>query len=113
MQTQDDYAYCCTNCDCHWYYRKPNCPRCASERIKPYKLETAVVVSTTTVHATPEGVRSPNHLALVQFENVNVIAQVTNEIDELTAGDEVRFNGRHDLREDNTGPTRGPRLSKL
>lgn len=113
MDTQDNRAYRCINCDQHWYYRKPSCPKCNSETVESYTLDTAVVLSTTTVHATPKGVRSPNHLAFAQFENVNVVAQVANGIAELTTGDRVRFSGRHNLRENKTETIRGARLIKI
>lgn len=113
IDAQDSHAYRCMNCSHHWYYRKPSCPKCNSETVESYALDTAVVLSTTTVHATPKGVRSPNHLALAQFENVNVVAQIANGIGELTTGDRVRFGEKHDLRENKTETIRGSRLTKI
>ena len=53
---------------------------------------TGTVVTWTTAHATPPGVRSPNTLAVVEFEiegaAVRVIGQVTT--DDITVGEPVR-----------------------
>ena len=52
---------------------------------------TATVVTWTTAHATPPGVREPNHLAIVEFdvdgEPVRAIGQLTTG--GVTVGDEV------------------------
>lgn len=53
---------------------------------------TATVVTWTTSHSTPPGVREPNYLAIVEFvvegEQVRTLCQLTT--DDVEIGDEVR-----------------------
>lgn len=53
--------------------------------------ETATVITWTTAHATPPGVRSPNPIAVVEFtvddETVRAIGQLTTT--EISVGDRV------------------------
>lgn len=105
-----DHAYQCIECDCRWYYTRPTCLECGSDTIETYDLDVGTVASVTIVHATPEGVRSPNRLALARFDGVGVLAQVADSVDELVAGNEVRFAGDHVLRETDADVITGPRL---
>jgi len=66
---------------------------------------TAEVVTWTTAHATPPGVREPNHLAIVEFEvdgqSVRALAQLTTG--EVSIGDEVGPVYCSELREPGAG----------
>lgn len=106
-----DCGYHCTECNHRWYYTKPICPNCGRNTIETYELDVGIVASTTVVHTTSEGVRSPNWLAFAQFGEVGVIAQVADTVDALTAGDPVRFAGEHVLRETDSETIIGPRLT--
>jgi uncharacterized protein len=105
-----DEGFECEDCGHRWYYTKAACPACAAEAIGTYTLETGVVESVTVVHATPDGVRSPNRLALARFDGVGLVAQVSADAESLAPGDTVRFDGEFTLREGKSGETTGPRL---
>jgi uncharacterized OB-fold protein len=66
---------------------------------------TAEVVTWTTSHATPPGVREPNHLAIVEFDvdgtPVRAIGQLTTG--DVETGDEVRPVYVDQLREPGVG----------
>jgi uncharacterized OB-fold protein len=66
---------------------------------------TAEIVTWTTSTATPTGVRTPNTLAMVEFdvdgEAVRAIGQVTT--DDVAVGDEVRPVYVDELREPGAG----------
>ena len=66
---------------------------------------TATVVTWTMAHATPPGVREPNHLAIVEFDvdgtPVRAIGQLTTG--EVSVGDEVRPVHCEELREPGAG----------
>jgi uncharacterized OB-fold protein len=66
---------------------------------------TAEVVTWTTSTATPPGVRSPNTLAIVEFDvegqSVRAIGQVTT--DEIQTGDSVKPVYAEELREPGAG----------
>ena len=66
---------------------------------------TATVVTWTTAHATPPGVREPNHLAVVEFDvdgtPVRAIGQLTTG--EVSVGDEVRPVHCEELRDPDAG----------
>jgi uncharacterized OB-fold protein len=66
---------------------------------------TATVVTWTTSVSTPPGVRSPNHLAIVEFDvdgvPVRALGQLTTG--EVEIGDEVRAVHSDDLREPGAG----------
>ncbi len=66
---------------------------------------TAEVVTWTTSHATPPGVREPNTLAIVEFDvdgtPVRAIGQVTT--DDVEIGDEVEPVHVDELREPGAG----------
>lgn len=110
ISSQVDHAHHCTECNHQWYYTKPICPSCEQNTIETYELDVGVVESTTIVHTTPQGVRSPNRLALARFEGIGVIAQVADTADALVAGDSVRFAGEYVLRETASEMITGPRL---
>lgn len=113
MAVRTSTAFHCRRCEHRWYYTKPVCPECNSDTIAPYTLDTGRVESTTTVYATPVGVRSPNRLALVRFEDVGVIAQIADDSAPLAQGDRVELVGEYTLREGDTGTVTGPRLSNV
>ncbi|WP_299235110.1 OB-fold domain-containing protein [Natronomonas sp.] len=66
---------------------------------------TAEVVTWTTSHATPPGVREPNHLAIVEFDvegtAVRALCQLTTG--DVETGDEVRPVECDELREPGAG----------
>jgi hypothetical protein len=66
---------------------------------------TATVVTWTTATSPPPGVRSPNHLAIVEFdvegEPVRALGQLTS--DEVDIGDEVRPVYAEELRDPEAG----------
>lgn len=105
-----DHAFVCESCGNRWYYTRERCPECRSTAVDSYRLRQGEVVTATTVHATPPGVRSPNRLGLVRFEHgVTLIAQLR---DDSSAGDAVRFGEVSALR-DGDRPASGPRLGGL
>ncbi|AHG01220.1 hypothetical protein HALLA_02260 (plasmid) [Halostagnicola larsenii XH-48] len=85
-----DRAFECESCSNRWYYTRARCTDCGSTAFETYPLETGRVMATTTVHATPPGVRAPNRLALVQFDGgIRLIAQVRGP--PVSSGDSVEF----------------------
>jgi len=66
---------------------------------------TAEVVTWTTSHATPPGVREPNHLAIVEFDidgqAVRALCQLST--DGVSIGDEVRAVYCEELRDPEAG----------
>lgn len=66
---------------------------------------TATVVTWTTATSPPPGVRSPNHLTIVEFdvegEPVRALGQLTS--DEVDIGDEVRPVYAEELRDPEAG----------
>lgn len=104
-----DRAFECESCSNRWYYTRARCTECGSESFETYPLEAGRVMATTTVHATPPGVRAPNRLALVQFDRgIRLIAQLGGP--PVSAGDSVEFGDIVTLRSGDSRTT-GPRLS--
>ncbi|MFB6118526.1 Zn-ribbon domain-containing OB-fold protein [Halosegnis sp.] len=68
------------------------CPECGEPQEDRVDLsgEPATVVTWTTSYATPPGVREPNTMAIVEFDDhdVRALGQVTT--DEVEIGDAVR-----------------------
>ncbi|WP_096394217.1 hypothetical protein [Halorubrum trapanicum] len=95
-----DHAFACADCGRRWYYDRRRCPECdrSAGDAATVRLETGAVVATTTVETTPPDVRAPNHLALVRFDEVQLIAQAADG--DLSPGDRVRFDGSHRLRDE-------------
>lgn len=93
-----DRAFGCRECGRRWYYTKPQCPDCGSEPSAhtTEQLGEGTVQAVTRVEVTPGDVRSPNRLALADFDGVRLIAQVTG--DDPAAGDRVAFAGSFTLR---------------
>ena len=85
----------------------PRCPACGEHQDGTVDLadRTATVVTWTTNTATPPGVRSPNHLAIVAFDvggrEVRAIGQLT--ADDVEIGDAVRPVPVEELREPGAG----------
>jgi len=104
-----DRAFVCRECGRRWYYTKPQCPDCDSDPSVhgTEKLGEGEVQAVTRVEVTPTDVRSPNRLALADFDGVGLIAQVAGD-DDPTAGDRVTFAGSFTLRGDDD--RRQPRL---
>ncbi|MDZ7745751.1 MAG: hypothetical protein U5K28_04215 [Halobacteriales archaeon] len=102
-----DHAFECGDCGERWYYTKRLCPACRSEAITTYELGEGEVVARTDVAVTPPDVRSPNLLALVRFEGVQLIAQLTEAAE---VGATVTFDRAYQLREGVTGQ---PRLTPV
>lgn len=113
ISTRSHDAFRCVDCDHRWYYTKPACPVCNSITVEEYELDIGVVESTTTVYVTPDGVRSPNRLALARFANISVIAQVSDDSAELAVGDQVQLTGEYTLRDGDSEKVIGPRLGTL
>ena len=101
-----DRAFVCDDCGRRWYYDRRRCPGCGRSSVEAstVRLETGAVVATTTVETTPPDVRAPNHLALVRFDEIRLIAQAADG--DPSPGDAVRFDGSHRLRDgrDETDP---------
>ncbi|MXR43286.1 hypothetical protein GRX01_18350 [Halobaculum sp. WSA2] len=104
-----DRAFVCRECGRRWYYTKPQCPDCDSDPSAhgTEELGEGTVRAVTRVEVTPADVRSPNRLALADFDGVGLIAQVAGD-DDPTAGDHVAFAGSFTLRGDGDRPQ--PRL---
>lgn len=100
-------AYRCRTCAAHWYYTRPACPECRSADHETYELGVGTLLAETTARVTPDDVRAPNRLGLVDFDGVRVLAQVE---DGATVGDDVSFAGDHALRGTGTTAVVGPRL---
>ncbi|WP_435194634.1 nucleic acid-binding protein [Natronomonas sp. EA1] len=88
------------------YPSHPLCPECGEEQTETVDLteETGVVVTWTTSTSTPPGVRSPNHLAIVEFEvdgeSVRALGQLTEPAE---SGTEVTPVYVEELREPGAG----------
>jgi hypothetical protein len=87
------------------YPPHPRCPECGEPQESTVDLagETATVVTWTTAYATPPGVREPNTLAIVAFDehDVRALGQVTT--DEVAVGDAVRPVHVEQLRDPEAG----------
>lgn len=87
------------------YPPHPRCPECGDEQTETIDLseESATVVTWTTSYATPPGVREPNSLAIVVFDDYDVraLGQVTT--DEVTVGETVRPVHVDELRDPDAG----------
>ncbi len=90
-----DEAFQCSSCDQRWYYTRSCCPNCRGEHVETYTLGEGTVVAATTVEVTPPDIRSPNWLGLTRFEDVQLIAQLTERV---SVGDRVGFAGEYRLR---------------
>jgi hypothetical protein len=82
----------------------PRCPECGEPQSKTVDLadEAATVVTWTTSYATPPGVREPNTLAIVEFENydVRLLGQVDGDVE---IGDRVEPTYTEELRDPEAG----------
>jgi uncharacterized OB-fold protein len=89
------------------YPSHPRCPECQEPQTETVDLtgRTAEVVTWTTSTATPPGVRTPNTLALVEFDvddtSVRALGQVTT--DDVAVGDIVEPVSVEELREPGAG----------
>ncbi|GAA0232515.1 hypothetical protein [Halobaculum roseum] len=93
-----DRAFVCRECGRRWYYTKPRCPDCGGDPSVhgTEELGAGEVRAVTRVEVTPGDVRSPNRLALADFDDVGLIAQVDGD---AAVGDRVAFAGSFTLRE--------------
>jgi len=99
----------CRGCGRRTHYEKHRCPECGGTAFDGVPAETGELLSVTTVHVTPGGVRKPNALGLASFPGgANVIAQLDEE---LSIGDEVRLVGDRELRVVEGEPLRGVRIA--
>lgn len=88
----------CSTCGNRTFYRKDRCPECGGNRFAKWEPGIGEVVSLTRVHVTPPGVREPNTLGLVKFDDgTNVIVQLEGEVE---VGDEVQLTDDRVLRAD-------------
>ncbi|QKY17346.1 OB-fold domain-containing protein [Halorubrum sp. CBA1229] len=98
----------CRDCGRRTYYEKRRCPECGGAAFDAVPAGTGELLSVTTVHVTPDGVREPNALGLASFPGgANVIAQLDGE---LSIGDDVRLVGERALRVTEDGPLWGVRI---
>lgn len=101
----------CRDCGRRTYYEKHRCPECGGAAFDRVPSGTGELLSVTTVHVTPKGVREPNALGLAAFPGgANVIAQL-DEV--LSVGDDVRLIGDQELRTVEDGPLRGVRIAAV
>ncbi|MFW6318480.1 MAG: Zn-ribbon domain-containing OB-fold protein [Halorubrum sp.] len=99
----------CRDCGRRTYYEKRRCPVCGGTSFDGVPAGTGELLSVTTVHVTPDGVREPNALGLASFPGgANVVAQLDEE---LSLGDEVRLVGDRELRVAGGEPVRGVRIA--
>jgi len=88
------------------YPRHRRCPDCGRPQETTVDLagRTAEVVTWTTVHATPPGVRSPNRLAVVAFDvDGRTVRAVGGTTRSVAVGDTVRPVYVGELRDPDTG----------
>lgn len=89
------------------YPPHPRCPSCGQAQSERVDLadRTATIVTWTTSTATPPGVRSPNPLAIVEFDvegtPVRAIGQLTT--DDIAIGDTVEPVYADQLRDPGAG----------
>ncbi|PSQ19671.1 nucleic acid-binding protein [Halobacteriales archaeon QS_8_69_26] len=89
------------------YPTHPRCPECGEPQEETVDIAggTGTVLTWTLATATPPGVRSPNPLAIVEFdvdgESVRALGQLTDE--DVETGDEVRPVHVEELREPGAG----------
>jgi uncharacterized OB-fold protein len=89
------------------YPSHPRCPECHEPQTETVDLteRTGEVVTWTTSTATPPGVRTPNTLAIVEFDvdgaSVRALGQVTT--DDVAVGDTVEPVYAEELREPGAG----------
>jgi len=99
----------CDDCGRRTYYEKRRCPDCGGAAFDAVPAGDGELLSVTTVHVTPEGVREPNRLGLAAFPGgANVVAQLDEE---LSVGDAVRLVGDRELRVTEDGPLWGVRIA--
>ncbi|MFB6137947.1 MAG: Zn-ribbon domain-containing OB-fold protein [Halobacteriaceae archaeon] len=85
----------------------PRCPTCGAPQEAEHSLADAVgtVLTWTTNTATPPGVRTPNHVAIVAFDvdgrEVRTAGQLTRP--DVEIGDRVRPVAADDLRDPDAG----------
>mgnify|MGYP006273889577 CR=1 FL=1 len=105
-----DRAFVCRECGHRWYYTKPRCLDCGSDPSVhgTEELGEGEVQAVTRVEVTPGDVRSPNRLALADFDGVGLIAQVDGG---AAVGDRVAFAGSFTLRDGDDEPQ--PRLRAI
>ncbi|WP_418280603.1 hypothetical protein [Halorubrum sp. DTA98] len=104
-----DRAFVCERCDTRWYYDRSRCADCGCRTVSTDELERGVLVAKTTVETTPPDVRSPNHLGIARFGDVQLIAQLAD--DAVVAGDPVEFAGEYRLRDGDDDSA--PRLRRV
>ena len=92
-----DRAFVCDGCGARWYYDRHRCPDCSGRAIGTYELDEGVLVARTTVEMTPPDVRSPNHLGIARFGEVQLTAQLVDG--DVAVGDRVAFAGAYRLRD--------------
>ncbi len=88
------------------YPRHTRCPECGHRQTDTVELaeRTAEVVTWTTAHATPPGVRSPNRLAIVEFEvGDRTVRALGGTTDAVRTGDRVRPVYVEELRDPDAG----------
>lgn len=100
----------CVACGRRSFYEKRRCLECGASTFETVVAGTGELLSVTTVHVTPDGVREPNVLGLAAFEGgANVIAQLDDPT--LQIGDAVRLTPDRALRTTGDGVLEGARLA--
>ena len=98
----------CKACGQRSFYDKSQCLDCGNDEFLCENPGTGQVISVSTVHVTPEGVREPNRLGLASFPgDANIIAQIG---DSVSSGDDVVLKGEYKLRHGKDGIIQGARL---
>ena len=92
-----DRAFVCDDCGARWYYDRHRCPDCSGRAIGTYELDEGVLVARTTVEMTPPDVRSPNHLGIARFGEVQLTAQLVDG--DVAVGDRGAVAGAYRLRD--------------
>jgi uncharacterized OB-fold protein len=87
------------------YPPHPRCPECGEPQSESVDLtdDTATVVTWTTSYATPPGVREPNTMAIVAFDDHDVRALGQATTDDIEVGDTVRPVYVDEVREPGAG----------
>lgn len=82
-------AYKCVSCGHSLYPRHVRCPTCKGTEFNEFELKEGIVLTYTTLNATPPGVEKPLHLAIAEFDDVRVLAKLSSG--EISVGAKVRL----------------------
>ncbi len=71
-------AYSCTRCGHRTYPRHSRCPKCRNGDFVDVKLSEGKVLTHTTLTATRPGFAKPLVLAIVDFDGLRILGQLTS-----------------------------------